>query len=152
MHLLQHARSLISDCDWLVAKLASLAVTVNNQSVSLVATTNIKQDRQKIWQPTVGEVLVVLKAANKQESSPPPVQTKKIVCIEQILARPYVPCNLALAPLILVNYSVQFYFLVRDMHCCGHVLIMTTPTNITSGCNMNTIADIGVSRSGCNME
>ena len=83
---------------------------------------------------------------------PPLVQTKKIVCIEQIVARPYVPCNLALAPLILVNYSVQFYFLVRDMHCCGHVLIMTTPTNITSGCNMNTIADIGVSRSGCNTE
>ena len=130
---------------------------MNNQSVSLVATTNIKQDRQKIWQPTVGEVLVVLKAANKQESSPPPpppVQTKKIVCIEQIahVARPYVPCNLALALLILVNYSVQFYFLVRDMHCCGHVLIMTTPTTITSGCNMNTIADIGVSRSGCNTE
>ena len=126
---------------------------MNNQSVSLVATTNIKQDRQKIWQPTVGEVLVVLKAANKQESSPPPpVQTKKIVCLEQIVARPYVPCNLALALLILVNYSVQFYFLVRDMHCCGHVLIMTTPTNITSGCNMNTIADIGVSRSGCNTE
>ena len=122
---------------------------MNNQSVSLVATTNIKQDRQKIWQPTVGEVLVVLKAANKQES---PVQTQKIVCIEQIVARPYVPCNLALALLILVNYSVQFYFLVRDMHCCGHVLIMTTPTNITSGCNMNTIADIGVSRSGCNTE
>ena len=90
---------------------------MNNQSVSLVATTNIKQDRQKIWQPTVGEVLVVLKAANKQESPPPPlVQTKKIVCIEQIVARQYVrvPCNLALAPLILVNYSVQFYFLVRD--------------------------------------
>ena len=109
---------------------------MNNQSVSLVVTTNIKQDRQKTWQPTVGEVLVVLKAANKQESPPPPlVQTKKIVCIEQIIARPYVPCNLALAPLILVNYSVQFYFLVRDMHCCGHVLIMTTPTNITSGCN-----------------
>ena len=65
---------------------------MNNQSFSLVATTNIKQDRQKIWQPTVGEVLVVLKAANKQES--PPVQT---VCIEQIVARPYyVPCNLAL--------------------------------------------------------
>ena len=114
-----------------------------------MATTNIKQDRQKIWQPTVGEVLV---AANKQESPPPLAQTKKIVCIEQIVARPYVPCNLALAPLILVNYSVQFYFLVRDMHCCGHVLIMTTPTNITSGCNMNTIADIGVSRSGCNTE
>ena len=92
---------------------------MNNQSVSLMATTNIKQDRQKIWQPTVGEVLVVLKAANKQESPPPPpplVQTKKIVCIEQIVGRPYVPCNLALAPLILVNYSVQFYFLVRDMH------------------------------------
>ena len=127
---------------------------MNNQSVSLVATTNIKQDRQKIWQPTVGEVLVVLKAANKQESPPPPhpplVQTKK--CIEQIVGRPYVPCNLALAPLILVNYSVQFYFLVRDTHCCGHVLIMTTPTNITSGCNMTTIADIGVSRSGCNTE
>ena len=94
---------------------------------------------------------MVLKAANKQES-PPLVQTKKMVCIEQIVGRPYVPCNLALAPLILVNYSVQFYFLVRDMHCCGHVLIMTTPTNITSGCNMNTIADIGVSRSGCNTE
>ena len=31
---------------------------MNNQSVSLVATTNIKQDWQKIWQPTVGEVLV----------------------------------------------------------------------------------------------
>ena len=64
---------------------------MNNQSVSLVATTNIKQDRQKIWQPTVGEVLVVLKAANKQESPPPPplVQTKKIVCIEQIVGRPY---------------------------------------------------------------
>ena len=117
-----------------------------------MATTNIKQDRQKIWQPTVGEVLVVLKAANKQESPPPPVQTKKIVCIEQIVARPYVPCNLDLALLILVNYSVQFYFLVRDMHCCGRVLIMTTPTNITSSCNMNTIADIGVSRSGCNTE
>ena len=125
---------------------------MNSQSVSLVATTNIKQDRQKIWQPTVGQVLVVLKAANKQESPPPPVQTKKIVYIEQIVARPHVPCNLALALLILVNYSVQFYFLVRDMHCCGHVLIMTTPTNITSGCNMNTIADIGVSRSGCNTE
>ena len=38
------------------------------------------------------------------------------------------------------------------MHCCGHVSTMTTPTNITSGCNMNTIADIGVSRSGCNTE
>ena len=62
---------------------------MNNQSVSLVATTNIKQDRQKIWQPTVGEVLVVLKAANKQEK-------QKKVCIEQIVARPYVPCNLAL--------------------------------------------------------
>ena len=61
----------------------------------------------------------------------------------------YVSCNLALAPLILVNYSVQFYFLV---HCCGHVLTMTTSTNITSGCNMNTIADIGVSRSGRNTE
>ena len=64
---------------------------MNNQSVSLVATTNIKQDRQKIWQPTVhvGEVLVVLKAANKQESPPSPLaQTKKIVCIEQIVARP----------------------------------------------------------------
>ena len=85
---------------------------MNNQSVSLVPTTNIKQDRQKIWQPTVGEVLVVLKAANKQESHPL-VQTKKIVCIEQIVGRPYVPCDLALAPLILVNYSVQFYFLVR---------------------------------------
>ena len=92
---------------------------MNNRSVSLVATTNIKQDRQKIWQPTVGEVLVVLKAANKQEH--------RIVCIEQIVARPYVQCNLA----HLVNYSVQFYFLVRDMHCCGHVLTMTTPTNIT---------------------
>ena len=127
---------------------------MNNQSVSLVATTNIKQDRQKIWQPTVGEVLMVLKAANKQESPPPSPHctNQKIVCIEQIVARPYVPCNLALALLILVNYSVQFYFLVRDMHCCGHVLIMTTPTNITSGCNMNTIADIGVSRSGCNTE
>ena len=55
--------SMQGHCDWLV-------VTVNNQSVSLVATTNIKQ---KIWQPTVGEVLVVLKAANK----PPLVQTKK---------------------------------------------------------------------------
>ena len=67
------------------------------------------------------------------------------MCIEQIVVdhKYYVPCNLALAPLILVNYSVQFYFLVRDMHCCGHVLIMTTPTNITSGCYMNTIADIG---------
>ena len=117
-----------------------------------MATTNIKQDRQKIWQPTVGEVLVVLKAANKQKS-PPPIQTKKIACIEQIVGRPYVPCNLALAPLIQVDYSVQFYFLARDMHCCGHVLIMTTPTNITSGCNMNTIiVDIGVSRSGCNTE
>ena len=94
---------------------------------------------------------MVLKAANKQES-PPPCTNQKIVCIEQIVARPYVPCNLALAPLILVNYSVQFYFLVRDMHCCGHVLIMTTPTNITLGCNMNTIVDIGVSRSGCNTE
>ena len=93
-------------------------------------------------------------ATNKNHPPPPPplVQTKKIVCIEQIVGRPYVPCDLALAPLILVNYSVQFYFLVRDMHCCGHVLIMTTPTNITSGCNMNTIADIGVSRSGCNTE
>ena len=79
---------------------------MNNQSVSLVAATNIKQDRQKIWQPTVEEVLVVLKAANKQES-PPLVQTKKIVCI---VGRPYVPCNLALAPLILVNYSVHFTF------------------------------------------
>ena len=29
------------------------------------------------------------------------------------------------------------------LHCCGHVLTMTTPTNITSGCNMNSIADIG---------
>ena len=69
---------------------------MNNQSVSLVATTNIKQDRQKIWQPTVGEVLVVLKAANKQES-PPPCRNQKIVCIEQIVARPYVQCKLALA-------------------------------------------------------
>ena len=67
---------------------------MNNQSVSLVATTNIKQDMQKIWQPTVGEVLVVLKAANKQES--PPCRNQKIVCIEQIVARPYVQCNLAL--------------------------------------------------------
>ena len=74
---------------------------MNNQSVSLVPTTNIKQDRQKIWQPTVGEVLVVLKAANKQESPPPLVQTKKIVCIEQIVGRPYVPCDPALALLIL---------------------------------------------------
>ena len=83
-------------------------------------------------------------AANKQESPPPPLSINpKIVCIEQIVARPYVQCNLALALLILINYSVQFYFLVRDMHCCGHVLTMTTPTNITSGCNMNTIADIG---------
>ena len=60
---------------------------MNNQSVSLMATTNIKQDRQKILQPTAGEVLVVLKAANKQES-PPPYKPKKIVCIEQIVARP----------------------------------------------------------------
>ena len=64
---------------------------MNNQSVSLVATTNIKQDRQKIWQPTVGEGLVVLKAANKQESPPPPppplYKSNKIVCIEQIVAR-----------------------------------------------------------------
>ena len=61
-------------------------------------------------------------------------------------------CNLALAPLILINYSVQFYFLVRDMHCCGYVLTMTTPINIASGCNMNTIADIGVSRRVRNSE
>ena len=75
---------------------------MNNQSVLLVANTNIniKQDRQKIWQPTVGELLVVLKAANKQES-PLPLYKPKIVCIEQIVARPYVLCNLALAPLIL---------------------------------------------------
>ena len=84
---------------------------MNNQSVSLVATTNIKQDRQKIWQPTVGDVLVVLKAANKQESPPPPpVRTKKIVCIEQIVARPYVPFNLAIAPLILVSTVYNFTF------------------------------------------
>ena len=81
---------------------------MNNQSVSLVATTNIKQDRQKIWQPTVGEVLVVLKAANKNH--PSPVRTKKIVCIEQIVARPYVPCNLAIAPLILVSTVYNFTF------------------------------------------
>ena len=37
-----------------------------------MATTNIKQDRQKIWQPTVGEVLLVLNTANKQVSPPPP--------------------------------------------------------------------------------
>ena len=100
----------------------------------LVVTTNIKQDWQKIWQPTVGKVLVVLKAANRQESPPPPppCTNQKIVCIE---ARPYVPCNLALAPLIAVNYCVQFYFLMRDIHCCGHVLTMTTHTHITSGCN-----------------
>ena len=60
---------------------------MNNQSVSLMATTNIKQDRQKIWQPTVGEV-VVLKAANKQESPPPLVQTKNVMCIEHIVGRP----------------------------------------------------------------
>ena len=87
-------------------------------------------------------------AANKQTRIPPP-PLYKIVCI---VARLYVPCNLALAPLILVNYSVQFYFLVRDMHCCSHVLTMTTPTNITSSYNMNTTVDIGVSRSGCNTE
>ena len=90
---------------------------MNNQSVSFVATTNIKQDRQKIWQPTVGEVMVLKQQTNKNH--PPPFYKPKIVCI---VARPYVPCNLALAPLILVNYSVQFYFLV---HCCGHVLTMT---------------------------
>ena len=27
------------------------------------------------------------------------------------------------------------------MHCCSHVLTVTTPTNITSGCNMNTIVN-----------
>ena len=73
---------------------------MNNQSVSLVATTNIKQDRQKIWQPTVGEVLVVLKAAKKTRIPPPPPCTNQknsvYILIEQILARPYVPCNLAL--------------------------------------------------------
>ena len=83
---------------------------MNNQSVSLVATTNIKQDRQKIWQPTVGEVLVVLKAANIKNHPSPPVRTKKIVCIEQIVARPYVPCNLAIAPLILVSTVYNFTF------------------------------------------
>ena len=94
-----------------------------------MATTNIKQDWQKIWQPTVGEIMV-LKQQTNQNHSPPPSTNQKIVCIEQIVARPYVLCNLALAPLILVNYSVLFYFLV---HYCGHVLTMTTPTNITSG-------------------
>ena len=43
-------------------------------------------------------------AANKQELPPPSSTNQKIVCIEQIVARPYVQCNLALAPLILVNY------------------------------------------------
>ena len=81
-------------------------------------------------------------------SAPNVSVVQRLHCIEQIVARPYVLCNLALAPLT-VNYSVQFYFLVRDMRCCSHVLTMTTPTNITSGCNMNTIANIGVSRSGC---
>ena len=66
---------------------------------------------------------------------PPPSTNQKIVCI---VAGPYVPCNLALAPLV-VNCSVQFFFLVRDTHCCGLVLTITLPTNITSGCNMNTI-------------
>ena len=82
---------------------------MNNQSVSLMATTNIKQDWQKIWQPTVEEVLVLKQQKNKNH--PPPLSTnQKIVCIEQIVAGPYVLCNLALAPLMLVNYSV------RDMH------------------------------------
>ena len=82
---------------------------MNNQSVSLVATTNIKQDRQKIWQPTVGEVLVVLKAANEPRI-PPLYEQKKIVCIEQIVARLYVPCNLAIAPLKLVSTVYNFTF------------------------------------------
>ena len=86
---------------------------MNNQSVSLVATANTKQDWQKIWQPNVGE------AANKQESPSPPTN-QEIVCIEQIVARPYyVPCKLQ----------------CTILHCCGHVLTMTTPTNITSGCS-----------------
>ena len=76
---------------------------MNNQSVSLVATTNIKQDRQKIWQPTVGRSFGGSESSKKTRIPPPPVRTKKIVSIEQIVARPYVPCNLAIAPLILVS-------------------------------------------------
>ena len=136
--------SMQGHCDWFVA---SLAVTVNNQSVLLVATYQYQARLAKDLAAYCGRSFG-FEAANKNHLPPPSTNQK----IERIVARPYVPCNLALAPLILVNYSVQFYFLVRDMHCCGHVLIMTTPTNITSGCNMNTIADIGVSRSGCNTE
>ena len=87
-----------------------------------MATTNIKQDWQKIWQPTVGEVLVVLKAANKQEFPPPPPSTtnQRIVCIEQMVARPYVLCNLALAPLIqfTIIFSGERYALLWS--CFDH--------------------------------
>ena len=59
---------------------------MNNQSVLFVATTNIKQDWQKIWQPTVGEVLVLKQQTNKNQH-PPPSTNQKIVCVEQIVAR-----------------------------------------------------------------
>ena len=105
---------------------------MNNQSVSLVPKTNIKQDRQKIWQPTVGEVLVVLKTANKQES-PPLLQTKKIVCIEQIVGRPYVPCDLdlrsprysVLQPLLETPISTIVFILQPEVMFVGVVMIKT---------------------------
>ena len=59
---------------------------MNNQSVSLVATTNIKQDWQKIWQPTVEEVLVLKQQTNKNH---PPSTNQKIVCtVEPPIADP----------------------------------------------------------------
>ena len=65
---------------------------MNNQSVWFVATTNNKQDWQKIWQPIVGEVLILKQQIDKNHP-PPPLQTKEIVCIEQFVARPFVLCN-----------------------------------------------------------
>ena len=86
---------------------------MNNQSVSLVATTNSNSKTGKRFGSLCGRSFGGSESS-KQTRIPPPAQTKKIVCIEQIVARPYVPCNLALPPLILVNYSVQFLLSISN--------------------------------------
>ena len=93
-------------CDWFVASLA--VVTVNNQSVLLVARYQYQARLAKDLAAYCGRSFG-FEAANKNHL-PPPSTNQKIVCIERIVARPYVPCNLAVAPLILITTVYNFTF------------------------------------------